>query len=55
MTEGALKTALPEGGRFPTRDLVELGVAYALILATIWTVNPSVSYTHLGSAGVCRR
>ena len=40
--EGPLTTALPEQDqiRFPTRDLVELGMAYALILAAIWTVNP---------------
>ncbi len=25
---------------FPTRDLVELGVGYVLILTAIWTVNP---------------
>jgi hypothetical protein len=40
--EGALTTALPLESqiRFPTRDLLELGVGYALILATIWTLNP---------------
>ncbi len=26
--------------RFSAQDLVELGVAYALILAAIWTLNP---------------
>jgi hypothetical protein len=33
-------TVLPAEKRFPTRGLVEFGVGYALILATIWTVNP---------------
>lgn len=34
--------AAEQGGQsaFPTRAAVELGVAYALIMAAIWTVNP---------------
>ena len=39
---GALTTAQPGENRIPfaSRDLVEFGVAYALILAAIWTLNP---------------
>jgi hypothetical protein len=42
MPEEAFNTALPDEHQIPfsTRDLVELAVGYALILATIWTVNP---------------
>src|SRR6202167_4592792 len=41
-TAGALTTTQPREshGRFPARDLVEFGVAYGLILAAIWTLNP---------------
>jgi hypothetical protein len=42
MPAGELETALPDEHQipFPTRDLVELAVGYALIQATIWTANP---------------
>ena len=40
-TAGALTTPQPgKIRRFAARDLVEFGVAYGLILAAIWTLNP---------------
>ena len=42
-TEAALAGTSSGASQTPSirRDLVELGVAYALILATIWTANPT--------------
>ena len=41
-TAGALTTAQPGENQIPfaARDLVEFGVAFGLILAAIWTLNP---------------
>jgi hypothetical protein len=39
-TEAESGSALADKGQFPTRDLVEFGAGYALIMAAIWTLNP---------------
>jgi hypothetical protein len=39
-TEAESAAPLAEKDRFPTQDLVEFGVGYALIMAAIWTLNP---------------